>query len=365
MSPKTTFSILGNPNCGKTAIFNLLTGLNQKVSNYPGITVEKKSANVNFGFTNEIVIEDLPGTYSLIPQSIDEQVVNSTILNWIIDDGPPSNPTYTRVLTSGAYYNLSSNAVLSGSSNWNSDSFQNIDASERKASEYLILISDKKHNKIFLNCTPYGGDLAQASGTADWDEEEGVTSISGTKITSVSYLKTENEIGGNQSTVKAQWIPLYFDDTTSVSKEYRNTSRDSAGGDQDTYTTRRQSLAKSGYISFDKPHDWSAVTLSGMAGGSFNINEPAGTSFGTTYRPPPLNDEVVTTFYEASGTCGDGLGGKYFSLTGATGQIPSDITADLIGSDKYIIHVVGPDLVATNTDINKVLLTISAWTFLK
>ena len=47
MSPKTTFSILGNPNCGKTAIFNLLTGLNQKVSNYPGITVEKKVAKVD------------------------------------------------------------------------------------------------------------------------------------------------------------------------------------------------------------------------------------------------------------------------------------------------------------------------------
>ena len=308
---------------------------------------ESKSSTGNFS-----ALETFDGVYRITPTRLPASATPG--LNWIIDDGPPSNPTYTRVLTSGAYYNLSSNAVLSGSSNWNSDSFQNIDASERKASEYLILISDKKHNKIFLNCTSYGGDLAQASGTAEWAEEEGVTSISGTKITSVSYLKTENELGGNQSTVKAQWIPLYFDDTTSISKEYRNTSRDSAGGDQDTYTTRRQSLAKSGYVSFDKPHDWSAVTLSGMAGGSFNINEPAGTSFGTTYRPPPLNDEVVTTFYEASGTCGDGLGGKYLSLTGATGQIPSDITADLIGSDKYIIHVVGPDLVATNTDINKV-----------
>ena len=44
-------AILGNPNCGKTAIFNLLTGLNQKVSNYPGITVEKKVAEVNLGRT--------------------------------------------------------------------------------------------------------------------------------------------------------------------------------------------------------------------------------------------------------------------------------------------------------------------------
>ena len=45
MNSNLTISLFGNPNCGKTAVFNLLTGLNQKVSNYPGITVEKKIAN--------------------------------------------------------------------------------------------------------------------------------------------------------------------------------------------------------------------------------------------------------------------------------------------------------------------------------
>lgn len=308
---------------------------------------ESKSSAGNFS-----ELDGFDGVYRITPTRLPASATPG--LNWVIDDGPPSNPTHTRVLTSGAWYNLSDNAVLSGSSRWNSGSFQDIDGSERKASEYLILISDKKHNKIFLNCTPYGGDLAQASGTILYANEQGVTALSGTRITSVSYLHTENEVGGNESTVKAEWTPVYFDDTTSISKEYRNTARDDAGMDQDTYTTRRQSLAKSGYVSFDMPHDWSSVTLSGMAGGSFNINEPAGTTFGTTYRPPPLNESVITTFYEASGTCGDGLGGKYFTLTGAIGQIPSDMTADLMGSSKYVIQVVGPDLVATNTDINKV-----------
>ena len=46
MKHQPRVAILGNPNCGKTAIFNLLTGLNQKVSNYPGITVEKKTSSV-------------------------------------------------------------------------------------------------------------------------------------------------------------------------------------------------------------------------------------------------------------------------------------------------------------------------------
>ena len=308
--------------------------------------VESKSSSNYFS-----TLDGFDGVYRITPTRLPASATPG--LNWVIDDGPPSNPTHTRVLTSGAWYNLSSNAVLSGSSKWNSGSFLDAGGNKRKASEYFILISDKKHNKIFLNCTPYGGDLAQASGTALYDNEEGVTALSGTKITSVSYLHADNEVRGNPSTLKAEWRPVYFDDTTSISKEYRNTSRDD-GGDQDTYTTRRQSLAKSGYVSFDIPHDWSAVTLSGMAGGSFNINEPAGISFGRAYRPPPLNDSEVTTFYEASGTCGDGLGGKYFTLTGATGQIPSYMTADLMGNSKYIIHVTGPDLVATNTDINKV-----------
>ena len=48
MNSNLTISLFGNPNCGKTAVFNLLTGLNQKVSNYPGITVEKKIANFKF-----------------------------------------------------------------------------------------------------------------------------------------------------------------------------------------------------------------------------------------------------------------------------------------------------------------------------
>ena len=75
MSSHLTFSLLGNPNCGKTAVFNLLTGLNQKVSNYPGITVERKIAQISIDNNTKITIEDYPGAYSFIPQSIDEEIV--------------------------------------------------------------------------------------------------------------------------------------------------------------------------------------------------------------------------------------------------------------------------------------------------
>ena len=77
MQTNLTISLLGNPNCGKTAIFNLLTGLNQKVSNYPGITVEKKISKFKIKDHFKVSVEDYPGAYSLIPQSLDEKIVCS------------------------------------------------------------------------------------------------------------------------------------------------------------------------------------------------------------------------------------------------------------------------------------------------
>ena len=76
------YSILGNPNSGKTAVFNLLTGLNQKVSNYPGITVEKKESIISINKKN-ITLTDYPGSYSVKSQSIDESVVREAFLSWI------------------------------------------------------------------------------------------------------------------------------------------------------------------------------------------------------------------------------------------------------------------------------------------
>ena len=74
-------ALIGNPNTGKTSVFNQLTGLNQQVGNYPGITVEKKQGicNLPLGFKAEIL--DLPGTYSLNASSLDENVVIELLLN--------------------------------------------------------------------------------------------------------------------------------------------------------------------------------------------------------------------------------------------------------------------------------------------
>ena len=83
-------ALVGNPNSGKTAIFNLLTGMNQKVSNYPGITVEKKLGTGEFNDGTVYHLLDFPGTYSLTPESFDERIVAEQVLQWIHGENPPA-----------------------------------------------------------------------------------------------------------------------------------------------------------------------------------------------------------------------------------------------------------------------------------
>ena len=81
-------ALIGNPNTGKTSLFNQLTGLNQKVGNYPGVTVDKKEGFSKLSSTQNAVITDLPGTYSINPTSIDESIVLKTLLKKDIKESP-------------------------------------------------------------------------------------------------------------------------------------------------------------------------------------------------------------------------------------------------------------------------------------
>lgn len=74
-------ALIGNPNTGKTSVFNHLTGLNQQVGNYPGITVERKTGSCKLPNGTKGTVMDLPGTYSLNASSIDENVVIELLLN--------------------------------------------------------------------------------------------------------------------------------------------------------------------------------------------------------------------------------------------------------------------------------------------
>jgi ferrous iron transport protein B len=74
-------ALIGNPNSGKTSLFNQLTGLNQKVGNFPGVTVDRKTGIAQLGGQRRAEIIDLPGTYSLYPKSLDERVITDLLYN--------------------------------------------------------------------------------------------------------------------------------------------------------------------------------------------------------------------------------------------------------------------------------------------
>tara|TARA_R110000782_G_scaffold49622_2_gene107933 strand:+ start:62300 stop:64159 length:1860 start_codon:yes stop_codon:yes gene_type:complete len=80
MTANPLIALVGNPNAGKSALFNALTGARQKLGNYPGVTVERKSGRLALADGRPVELVDLPGTYSLTPTSPDEQVTRDVIL---------------------------------------------------------------------------------------------------------------------------------------------------------------------------------------------------------------------------------------------------------------------------------------------
>lgn len=78
---KLNIALVGNPNSGKSSLFNVLTGLNQKVGNFPGVTVDKKIGESRIGETLNATLIDLPGTYSLYPRREDEWVAYRVLMN--------------------------------------------------------------------------------------------------------------------------------------------------------------------------------------------------------------------------------------------------------------------------------------------
>ncbi len=91
MKSSPIVALVGNPNAGKSSLFNELTGLRQKTGNFPGVTVDKKSGLSLLETGTEAIIVDLPGVYSIYPKSLDEQLVTDILAN-------PAHPDYPDVI---------------------------------------------------------------------------------------------------------------------------------------------------------------------------------------------------------------------------------------------------------------------------
>ncbi len=90
MNPSPMVAVVGNPNAGKSALFNALTGARQKVGNYPGVTVERKIGRLALDDGRPLELVDLPGTYSLDPSSPDEQVTRDVLFGKQAGERTPS-----------------------------------------------------------------------------------------------------------------------------------------------------------------------------------------------------------------------------------------------------------------------------------
>ncbi len=99
-------ALVGNPNSGKTTLFNLLTGLNQRTGNFAGVTVDKKSGFIKLDNDQEAEIIDLPGTYSIYPKTLDERIVMDVLL----DQNHPQHPNIIVVVADAS--NLKRNLLL-------------------------------------------------------------------------------------------------------------------------------------------------------------------------------------------------------------------------------------------------------------
>ncbi len=106
MKDKLRIALVGNPNTGKSTIFNALTGLNQKIGNFPGVTVDKKTGFTKLTDGRTIEIVDLPGTYSLYPKSADETIVFEVLS----DQNNSSHPDLVLVVADAT--NLKRNLLL-------------------------------------------------------------------------------------------------------------------------------------------------------------------------------------------------------------------------------------------------------------
>lgn len=220
-------------------------------------------------------LDTFKGVYRITP------VISTSALNAFYLDDQSGNKT--AIYTSGAYYNTASYPVqVSG---WNTMSFLDNEPRARFASEYLLLANDVKTNKIFFNNTPYAKELMSNLSTA----------TQGNTIAGIYYLRLSNKKYDDKFTQRAEWVPVSFKDTTKVTRQLRDTSNKK-------YVTYEDSMAKSGFIEFDMPSDWSKVSASGLTGGFFDVGATPGAGLA-------LDDysKVITTAYyfgtqEASAT---------------------------------------------------------------
>ena len=254
-------------------------------------------------FPNNSTLDTFKGVYRITP------TISTSALDAFFFDLQTNS--MSAIYTSGAYYNTASYPVeVSG---WNTMSFKDSGDKARVASEYLILANDVKTNKIFFNNTPYAKELMSNL----------TTSTSSNKVAGVYYLRVHNKKYDDPFTQRAEWVPVSFKDTTKVTREIRDTTNKK-------YVTYEDSMAKSGFIEFDMPSDWSQISATGLTGGVFNVTSAA---ILPPYVTPNQYSKKITSA-KWKGTQANGPYGEY--IISSTNAEISSYTDEQMGKMQHI-----------------------------
>jgi hypothetical protein len=221
-------------------------------------------------------------------------------------------PSETSVHTSGSWLNGDPDGSVPSPNmtDWNVGPFTDSNGALRRASEYWMVTNDTKFGKVFFNNTMYSPEM-----------ETNLAYNSGSNIAGVYYLRVSNEKFDDKFTQKAEWVPLKFEDTTTIEKEYRDS-------DNSKYVTKGNTMCRSGYIEFDIPSDWSNVThVSGLTGGFFDN--------GTDVKAEASDWSIAVTAEKGVSVTNTPF--DTFVLTGATGL--TSYTSAEIGKYKCVYHI--------------------------
>lgn len=209
-------ALVGNPNSGKSTLFNLLTGLNQKVGNFPGVTVEKKTGKCIIE-NEEFEIIDLPGTYSLHPKSIDEEIT----LSVICDPANKYYPDLTIIVADAS--NLKRNLLLCS---------QIIDL-HRPCILALNMMDLVRENKIEIDIDLLSSKLGIEVISINARDNEGIKELKNSILTSkktsqksffdvetlnINYLAELKSLIKVENSYLAHLIALHFTSIPSISK---------------------------------------------------------------------------------------------------------------------------------------------------
>ena len=285
------------------------------------MSVQPSSATNGIDTEVSSLVSNKPEVYRITPTILSTMSAATSGGATKLDIAPLASGNYTADYTEAAFNQGSTNLVsLSGA---NTQTFHDLGGGTRTDHEYILTLWDGKTNKIGLNISNYANGLIGRT-------------LSGSAMTAgaqynigISYLAIDNSGTAKQH---AYWKEVEFEDTTKPTIELRNTGTLA-------YDTEQNSLSQSGYLSFDMPLDWSAISLTNLCGGQYDTAMTTSTSgaldikiTGTATNNAGASAEFGSTISLAS------LTGE--EVTGGVIDIGTFGTADDIGAFKYMAYIV-------------------------